>query len=55
LLHEEIEAKSRLYRDFAKSVPCGEVRPVEAGHVTIHLRREQAVAVSGENEGRYPP
>lgn len=44
LLHEEIDAKFRLYTDFAKSVPRGEVRPVEAGHVTIHLRGEQAVA-----------
>jgi pimeloyl-ACP methyl ester carboxylesterase len=44
LLHEEIEAKFRLYTDFAKSVPRGEVRPVGAGHVTIHLRGEQAVA-----------
>jgi pimeloyl-ACP methyl ester carboxylesterase len=44
LLHEEIDAKFRLYTDFAKSVPGGEVRPVEAGHVTIHLRGEQAVA-----------
>jgi pimeloyl-ACP methyl ester carboxylesterase len=44
LLHEEIEAKFRLYTDFAKSVPRGEVRPVEAGHVTIHLRGERAVA-----------
>ncbi|WP_248958623.1 hypothetical protein [Sphaerisporangium perillae] len=43
LLQEEIEAKFRLYTDFANSVPRGEVRPVEAGHVTIHLRGEQAV------------
>jgi pimeloyl-ACP methyl ester carboxylesterase len=62
LLVEEIEAKFRLYSDFAKSVPRGEVRPVEAGHVTIHLRGEQAVADAladlvagsraGEDEGR---
>lgn len=57
LLDEEIEAKFRLYSDFAKSVPRGEVRPVEAGHVTIHLRGEQAVAdaladlVSGSHAG----
>jgi len=44
LLHDEIEAKFRLYTDFATSVPRGEVRPVAAGHVTIHLRGEQAVA-----------
>jgi pimeloyl-ACP methyl ester carboxylesterase len=43
LLQEEIEAKFRLYSDYAKSVPRGEVRPVAAGHVTIHLRGEQAV------------
>ncbi|GAA3830160.1 hypothetical protein GCM10022226_58750 [Sphaerisporangium flaviroseum] len=43
LLQEEIDAKFRLYTDFANSVPGGEVRPVEAGHVTIHLRGEQAV------------
>ena len=64
LLHEEIEAKFRLYTDFAESVPRGEVRPVEAGHVTIHLRGEQAVADAladlvsgrraGEDEGRKP-
>lgn len=44
LLQEEIDAKLRLYTDFATSVPRGEVRPVEAGHVTIHLRGEAAVA-----------
>ncbi|WP_432970683.1 alpha/beta fold hydrolase [Dactylosporangium sp. CA-233914] len=44
LLHEEIEAKFRLYTAFARSVPRGEVHPVAAGHVTIHLRGEQAVA-----------
>jgi pimeloyl-ACP methyl ester carboxylesterase len=43
LLYEEIDAKFRLYTDFATSVPSGEVRQVEAGHVTIHLRGEQAV------------
>jgi pimeloyl-ACP methyl ester carboxylesterase len=43
LLHEEIAAKLRLYTDFARSVPRGEVRPVEAGHVTIHLRGELPV------------
>ena len=37
-LREEIEAKFRLYADFAKSETRGEVCPVEAGHVTIHLR-----------------
>lgn len=43
LLREEIDAKFRLYTDFARSSPRGQVRPVEAGHVTIHLRGEQAV------------
>lgn len=43
LLQEEIDAKFRLYTDFAKTVPRGEVRPVEGGHVTIHLRGEQVV------------
>lgn len=43
LLHEEIEAKSRLYTEFAGSVPRGEFRPVEGGHVTIHLRGEDTV------------
>jgi pimeloyl-ACP methyl ester carboxylesterase len=43
LLDEEIEAKFRLYTDFANSLPRGEVRRVDAGHVTIHLRGEQAV------------
>ncbi|HEX6683686.1 MAG TPA: alpha/beta hydrolase [Candidatus Limnocylindrales bacterium] len=43
LLDGEIEAKNRLYADFAKTVPRGRVRQVEAGHVTIHLRGEQAV------------
>ncbi len=38
LLQAEIEGKMRLYTDFATSTPRGEVRPVEAGHVTIHLR-----------------
>ena len=44
LLDEEIEAKFRLYTDVAKSAPRGGVRSVEAGHVTIHLRGEQAIA-----------
>jgi len=57
LLDEEIEAKFRLYTDFAKTVPRGAVRPIEAGHVTIHLRGEQTVAdaladlVSGSRAG----
>lgn len=43
LLDAEIVAKYQLYTTFAKSVPRGDVRQVEAGHVTIHLRGEQAV------------
>lgn len=61
LLGEEIEAKFRLYADFAKSEPRGEVRPVEAGHVTIHLRGERAVLgaiedlVAGYRDGEARP
>ena len=43
LLREEIEGKRRLYTDFARSVPRGEVRLVDAGHVTLHLRHPEAV------------
>ena len=39
LLREEIEGKRRLYTALAESVPRGEVRPIDAGHVTMHLRR----------------
>jgi hypothetical protein len=46
LLHEEIEAKSRLYTEFARSVPRGEFRPAEGGHVTIHLRGEDTVVAA---------
>jgi len=49
LLQEEIEAKLRLYSDVARSVPRGEVRPVAAGHVTIHLRGEQTVLAAIED------
>ena len=44
LLHAEIEAKHRLYTDFGASIPRGEVRTVDAGHVAIHLRGENTVA-----------
>jgi hypothetical protein len=44
LLSQEIEGKQRLYDDVARSVPRGEVRPVAAGHVTLHLRHSEAVA-----------
>lgn len=44
LLHEEIEGKRRLYTALAESVPRGENRLIDdAGHVTIHLRRPDAV------------
>jgi pimeloyl-ACP methyl ester carboxylesterase len=43
LLREEIEGKRRLYTALAESVPRGECRPVDAGHVTIHLRCPAAV------------
>jgi hypothetical protein len=38
LLREEIEGKRRLYTALAGSVPRGEVRLVDAGHVTMHYR-----------------
>jgi hypothetical protein len=43
LLREEIEGKRRLYTALAESVPRGEIRLVDAGHVTMHLRRPHAV------------
>jgi pimeloyl-ACP methyl ester carboxylesterase len=44
LLHEEIDGKRRLYTALAGSVPRGEIRLIDdAGHVTIHLRRPDAV------------
>ena len=43
LLCEEIEGKRRLYTALAESVPRGEIRLIDAGHVTIHLRRPDAV------------
>jgi pimeloyl-ACP methyl ester carboxylesterase len=43
LLSEELEGKRRLYTDMASSVPRGEVRLVDAGHVTMHFRRPDAV------------
>jgi pimeloyl-ACP methyl ester carboxylesterase len=44
LLREEIEGKRRLYTALAGSVPRGENRLIgEAGHVTIHMRRPDAV------------
>lgn len=43
LLREEIEGKRRLYTALAESVPRGEVRLVDSGHVTLHLRHPEAV------------
>jgi pimeloyl-ACP methyl ester carboxylesterase len=44
LLREEIEGKRRLYTALAESVPRGENRLIDdAGHVTIHFRRPDAV------------
>jgi len=44
LLREEIEGKRRLYTALAESVPGGENRLLDCvGHVTIHLRRPDAV------------
>ncbi len=43
LLREEIEGKRRLYTDMASSVPRGEVRLVEAGHVTMPFRCPDSV------------
>jgi hypothetical protein len=43
LLRAEIEGKRRLYEALAGSVQRGEVRLVDAGHVTMHLRHPDAV------------
>lgn len=43
LLREEIEGRRRLYTMIAGSVPRGEIRPVDAGHVTMHLRQPDDV------------
>ena len=40
---EEIDGKRRLYTALAESVPHGEVRLVDSGHVTLHLRHPEAV------------
>ncbi|MEV1202320.1 alpha/beta hydrolase [Microbispora rosea] len=45
LLQAENDGKTRLYNEFAASVPRGENRIVEdAGHVTLPFRRPEAVA-----------
>jgi hypothetical protein len=43
LIHAEIEGKHQLYLDFARTVPRGQVRPVDAGHLTLHLRHPKEV------------
>jgi hypothetical protein len=43
LLREEIDGKRRLYTAMVESVPRGEIRLVDAGHVTMHLRHPEAV------------
>jgi pimeloyl-ACP methyl ester carboxylesterase len=43
LLLEEIEAKRKLYTAVAGAVPRGEIRLVDAGHVTMHYRSPEAV------------
>lgn len=43
LLQAEIDGKRELYDNLARSVPHGENRLVDAGHVTLHLRHPEAV------------
>src|ERR687892_496554 len=43
LLQEEIEGKRRLYTELAESVPHGEYRVVDAGHVSMHFQRPDVV------------
>ncbi len=43
LLRQEIDGKRLLYNKLAESVPRGEVRLVDSGHVTMHLRHPEAV------------
>jgi pimeloyl-ACP methyl ester carboxylesterase len=42
-LTAELAGKRRLYEDLAATVAGGEVRPVDAGHLTIHFRHPEAV------------
>ena len=44
LLREEIDGKRRLYTAMVESVPRGEIRLVDGGHVTLFLRHPEAVA-----------
>lgn len=43
MLAEELAGKRRLYDALAATLTRGEVRPVDAGHLTIHYRRPEAV------------
>jgi len=43
MLRDEIEGKRRLYAEMTSSVPRGEIRLVDAGHVTMHFRHPDAV------------
>lgn len=43
LLYEQIEGRRRLYTMLAGSVPRGEIRPVDAGHVTMSFRHPEEV------------
>jgi pimeloyl-ACP methyl ester carboxylesterase len=43
MMAEELAAKRRLYEDFAATVARGEVRDVDAGHVTIGFLHPEAV------------
>jgi|ERR1041384_956494 pimeloyl-ACP methyl ester carboxylesterase len=45
-LREEIDGKRRLYTAMVESVPRGEIRLVDGGHVTMHLRHPEAVALA---------
>jgi pimeloyl-ACP methyl ester carboxylesterase len=57
LLRGEIEGKQRLYEEFAQAVPRGEVRLIDGGHVTMHLRHPEAVvqAIQDLISKRLPP
>jgi hypothetical protein len=46
LLRDEIEGKRRLYTALAESVPRGEIRLIDAGHVTMHFRHPDAVLLA---------
>ena len=43
MLAQETAGKRSLYDDFVATTPCGEVRPVHAGHVTMAFRCPQDV------------